>query len=355
METPAIKSNATTSFIQVGAAVLLIYLCLRITAPFLSIVVWGMLIAIALYPLHLRLTSIVGDKQKLSSAIFVVAGMSCLAIPTWYLGSASIQEIQSLSSEFQSGSIKIPPPDPSVASWPVIGEELHLVWGNAASSLESTANQFQPQLESFGKWLLKFIASSAGGVIQFLLSILVAGAFLVNAQAGYKLSCSLAALVTGSHGKSLTDLSILTIRSVTKGVLGVAVIQAVLAGIGFLFIGVPGAGLWAGLVLILAIIQLPPLLVLGPIAAWVYSTSGTVPATIFAVYAFLISISDSFLKPIFLGKGLDVPMLVILFGAIGGAMAFGILGLFVGPVALSVSYTLLVAWMKMAEVEPDTN
>ena len=148
----------------------------------------------------------------------------------------------------------------------------------------------------------------------------------------------------------LVDLAVATIRSVAKGVLGVAIIQGVLAGIGLAVIGVPAPGIWAGLVLVLAIIQLPPLIVLGPIAVWVFSVADPVPATIFAVYAFIVSISDSFLKPMFLGRGMEIPMLVILLGAIGGAMALGIIGLFIGAIVLALGYEILMAWMNTDEL-----
>ena len=152
-----------------------------------------------------------------------------------------------------------------------------------------------------------------------------------------------------AKGDKMTDMSILTIRSVVKGVLGVAIIQAVLAGVGLIAIGVPAPGLWALAVLILAIIQLPPILILGPIAIWVFSVAEPVPATIFLVYSMIVSLSDAFLKPMLLGRGVETPMLVILIGAIGGAMALGIIGLFLGAVILALGYELLVAWMSPDE------
>jgi len=136
---------------------------------------------------------------------------------------------------------------------------------------------------------------------------------------------------------------------VVKGVLGVAVIQMFLAAIGLVAIGVPAAGLWAGAVLVLAIIQLPPILILGPIAVWVFSVADPVPATIFLVYSIIVSLSDAFLKPMLLGRGVEVPMLVILMGAIGGAITMGIIGLFLGSVILALGYQIFVAWMAPDE------
>jgi predicted PurR-regulated permease PerM len=162
--------------------------------------------------------------------------------------------------------------------------------------------------------------------------------------------------LAGENGKAYTDMSIATIRSVFKGVVGVAIIQALLAGIGLVVMNVPAAGIWAAFVLVLAVVQLPPLLVLGPVAVWVFSVSDPVPATIFAIYAVLVSLCDSALKPLFLGRGMDIPMLVILIGALGGAISAGLLGLFLGPVVLAVGYTIVTEWMALhtpAEAEQD--
>ena len=135
-------------------------------------------------------------------------------------------------------------------------------------------------------------------------------------------------------------------RSVALGILGVALIQTVLAGIGFLVVGVPGAGLWALLVLILAVVQLPTILILGPIIVYVFSTSSTVIAVVFAIWSILVGISDAFLKPLLMGRGVDVPMLVIFIGAIGGFMTSGIIGLFVGAIIFALGYKLFLAWLN---------
>jgi predicted PurR-regulated permease PerM len=137
-----------------------------------------------------------------------------------------------------------------------------------------------------------------------------------------------------------------TIRSVAQGVLGVAIIQAILAGIGLLAIGVPYAGIWTLLVLLLAIMQVPTILVLGPIMLYVFSVEATLPAVLFMIWGLLVGFSDNVLKPLLLGRGLDVPMLVILMGAIGGMIFSGIIGLFVGAVVLSVGYRLFTAWLR---------
>lgn len=345
------QANMMTSYIQIVAVTIIVYWSFTIMSPFIGMVLWALIIAIALYPLHLSLSAKMGGKAKLSATVFVLLGLSILVVPTVLLTESTVAGLQAAAASLQNGSIVIAPPDPSVADWPLIGSSVYDVWNSAAQNLEATLNKFAPQLRDLGQALLAFAGSTALGVLVFIFSIIVAGVFLVSADGGYRVASSIGRTLSKEHGQAMIDMAIETIRSVAKGVLGVAMIQALLAAIGLVAIGVPGAGIWAGVILILAIMQLPPLLILGPIAVWVFSVSEPTPATIFAVYAFFVSISDSFLKPLFLGRGMDIPMLVILIGAIGGMMTSGIVGLFVGAVVLAVGYKLLVTWMISEEAE----
>jgi predicted PurR-regulated permease PerM len=299
----------------------------------------------------LKLSAVLGGREKLSATIFVLVGLAVLLVPVINLADSSIQSLQNLSSELDKGAVSIPPPDASVADWPLIGAKVYGVWAGAASNLEETLNQFAPQLQAIGEWLLRFIGSSTLGILQFFISIIIAGVFLVSAESGYRLCRNIARSLSAEYGHELTDMSVATIRSVVKGVLGVAFIQALLSAIGLVLMEIPAAGVWTLIILVLAIMQLPPLLILGPIAVWVFSVADTTPATIFAIYAAIVSGSDSFLKPMLLGRGMDIPMLVILLGAIGGAFLAGIIGLFIGSVALAVGYKLLMAWMVTEEAE----
>jgi len=339
--------NAMASFLQIGAVLLLLGWCFLIISPFISIIAWGLIISIALYPVHQKLTGLLGGRAKLSATLLVLTGLAILLIPTWTLTGSSVTALRSVAENVHDGNITIAPPDPSIAEWPVIGKPIYETWSGAASNLEVTLNKFQPQLLAFGQWALSFAGAMAIGILQFVFSIIIAGVFLLTADGAYRAALAIGSSLTGTgtRGKNLTDLSIQTIRSVTKGVLGVAIIQTILAAIGLVAMGVPAAGIWTGAVLMLAIMQLPPILILAPIAIWVFSVAEPVPATIFAVYSFIVSISDSFLKPMFLGRGVDVPMLVILIGAIGGALSSGIIGLFIGAVVLALGYQLLIAWM----------
>jgi predicted PurR-regulated permease PerM len=360
-EEKAFVSNSLAAAIQIGLLFLLASWCLRIIYPFIGVVTWAMVIAVAIYPLHLKFAGVLGGRAKLSATLIVLIGLSILIVPSWSLTESSLNNIQEISQNLQEGDIKVSPPNEKVATWPLIGKRVHRVWSSAATNLESTLNQYRPQLKKFGTWALKSFADTAKGVLGFAVSIIIAGVFLLSAGPAYTTFGSIGRRIAGERGASFTDLAVATIRSVAKGVLGVALIQTLLAAIGLIVMDIPGAGIWAVIILLLAIMQLPPLLVLGPVAIWVFSTADTVPATLFLIYAMLVSFSDAVLKPMLLGRGVEVPMLVILLGAIGGMITAGIIGLFTGAVILSLGYELFMFWLKpekaespMDESEPDS-
>lgn len=344
------QKNAMASFVQIGALVLLIILCFRIVSPFISVVLWGMLIAVALYPVHSMLAARLGGREKLSATVFVLLGLTILLVPAYITADSSVTTLRTVGEQLNSGSVSISPPHESVAEWPLIGEQLYEIWSGAASNLEGTLNKFSDQLRTLGRQVISAAGSMAIGILQFVVSIIIAGVFLVSAEGGHRTALKFTSSLVGDRGEALTDLAVATIRSVAKGVLGVAIIQALLSAIGLLVIGVPAAGIWSFAILMLAIMQLPPIILLGPIAVWVFSVTDPVPATIFAVYAFIVSASDGFLKPLFLGRGMEIPMLVILLGAIGGMILFGIVGLFIGAIVLALGYEILSAWMETDEL-----
>ena len=342
-----IVASSILSYVQFGALVLLLWWCLKIIAPFLNLVIWGVIISVAAYPGHVALTAKLGGRKKLSTVILTLAGIAIVVIPAWILAESTIGGMQELAADFEDGTVNIPPPSEGVAEWPVIGTQLYEAWSLAETNLEAAANKFEPQIKALGKKLLGLAANGIGGVLQMVLAMIIAGALLGQAASGYSVTSRFFSRLMGEErGQAMADLSISIIRSVVKGVLGIALIQTVLAVIGLLVMGVPAAGLIGFAVLVVAIVQLPPILVLGPVAIWVYSIADTVPATIFLIYSIVVSGADAFLKPLLLGRGVQVPMLVILLGAIGGAISMGILGLFLGAVILALGYELLSAWLR---------
>jgi predicted PurR-regulated permease PerM len=345
-----IQARALEAAIRISLLALLVLWCFNIVKPFILPVLWGAIMAVAIYPLFVKAYALLGGREKLTATLITLIALAILITPTVMLSGSMIDSSKTLAADIEAGTLTVPPPSDTVKDWPLIGEKLHSAWALAATNMEAALDKFMPQIEAISKWLLSAAAGVGAGILMFVISIIISGAFLVYSRSGSQTMESIAGRVMGEKGgKDFVDLAGATIRSVAQGVLGVALIQSILAGIGLLVIGVPYAGIWAGLVLLLAIVQLPPILILGPVIVYVFSVETTVPAVIFMIWSLIVSSSDAFLKPLFLGRGMDIPMLVILLGAIGGMILSGIIGLFVGAVVLAVGYTLFVAWLEQGK------
>jgi|SaaInlStandDraft_7_1057024.scaffolds.fasta_scaffold15407_2 predicted PurR-regulated permease PerM len=331
--------------IRIGLVVLLVTSCFLIIQAFIAPALWGIVIAVGVYPLHQKVAITLGNREKLAASILTLFAIALLILPTVLLTDSTINGIQGLSKNLEEGTLTVPPPPANVAAWPVIGKPLDDIWRLASDNIGAAVKTVEPELKKYGRKLLSAIAALGLAVIQFLIAIIIAGFLLANAESCKRAAHAIFNRLAGEQGDEFADLSGATIRSVVQGVLGIAIIQSVLAGIGLIAVDVPAAGLWALIVLFLAVIQLPPLLILGPIIIYVFSSADTTPAVIFMIWSILVSMSDTFLKPLLLGRGVDVPMLVILLGAIGGMMLYGLIGLFVGSVVLSLGYKVFQAWL----------
>jgi predicted PurR-regulated permease PerM len=346
-----VQSRALEAVIRIGLMVLLIWWCFNIVKPFILPVLWGAIIAVALYPLFRKLQALLGGHEKLAAVLITLAALTILIVPTVMLSGSLVTNTQRISARIEAGTLTIPPPSDKVRDWPLIGKKLDKTWRLASTNLDEVLDQFEPQLKAGGKKLLSFAAGAGAEVLKFVLAIIIAGALMVKARNGTRALEAIAGRLMGpARGREMVTLTGATIRSVAQGVLGVALIQAVGAGIGLMVMGVPYTGLWTLAVLVLAIVQLPTILILGPIILYVFSIADTMPAVFFAIWSIIVGASDTFLKPLFLGRGLDIPMLVILLGAIGGMILSGIIGLFVGAVVLAVGYRLFVAWLHPEEM-----
>jgi predicted PurR-regulated permease PerM len=313
--------------------------------PFLTPIAWGIIISVGIYPLHLRFTSFLGNRAKLSAVLITLIGLAFIAVPASFFTRSAVEGITNTVEAIEEETLEIPPPNERVREWPLIGEWAYENWASAAQNLAGTLENYKPQLKELAPKLTKMASRTVLDILLFVASMFIAGILLLYGEQGKKASDKLFMGLLGPRGYQLTDLSISTIRSVVQGVLGIAVIQALFLSIGMFVLGVPAAGIFAVLVLILAVVQLPTLVVMLPITIYVFSANEILPAVLFAVWTLIWSVSDNFLKPFFLGKGVGVPMLVVLMGAIGGLILGGLVGLFVGSVLLTLGYRLVISIM----------
>lgn len=321
--------------------------------PFVTIIFWSMIIAVTAYPLFLKMTGWFGGKKGLASAVFVIVSIAVVLVPGIGLTGSIIDTGKALSEELEAGTMTIAPPDPSVKDWPLIGEWTFDEWSEASISLERTLEKHHDQVTTAVGWIFKSFAGLGLDILMTIFALMIAGMLMVHGESANKASITFFGRMVGHNGKEYSDASRDTMRSVVKGVVLVALIQSVLAWIGFAIVGLPAAGVWAIIVLLLAIIQLPSMIIILPLIIYVFSYASTGMAIGFAIYGTLVSVSDSFMKPIFLGRGLKTPMLVILIGSLGGMMLHGIIGLFIGAVVLALGYSLYQSWLTNWEVEDD--
>ena len=340
--------------IRIALIAMMAIITVHIIMPFLMPVAWGIIIAVAINPFITMIANKLGGRKKLTSILFAVVVISALIVPSFILIANSIDSVHEVAETVQSGAFAIPEPPEKVAQWPLVGDKLYAIWKQAHTNLSSVLRTYGPQLKDFAITLLGKAGGTIKDVLMIVVSVAIATVLLVTADKGTEVARKIISRFTGPKGPEHQALATATIRGVMLGVIGVAVIQSVLAALGMVLVGVPAAGLWALMVLILAVIQIPPIIILGPIAVWVFTFASTVPAVIFLVWAIAVSACDGVLKPVLMGRGVDAPMLVILIGALGGMMTAGIIGLFVGAVIVAVSYTIFMAWVDdQPSIEPD--
>ncbi len=337
--------------IRIGLVVLLAVWTLEVVRPFMVPLIWGVIIAIASYPGFAHLERALGGRSRLAAIGLTLIGLILLLGPVSMIAAVLVENMQTLASDLSDGSLNVPAPPDAIASIPIVGEPVHKFWALASSNLGAALNQIGPQLKSTSVWLLAAVATAGLGILQFMIALMIAGVLLTQAAAGGRAAHAVARRVIGERGPAFVALAEGTIRSVTRGVLGTAMIQATLAGIGLVAAGVPGAGLLAFICLLLCTIQLGPGLVLIPSIVYVFWSGETVTAVLFTAWSVPVMLLDNVLRPLLMRRGVDIPIVVILIGVIGGMLAYGLIGVFLGPVVVGLGYELFRAWVN-GDAEP---
>jgi predicted PurR-regulated permease PerM len=340
-----VKFPLIDTILRIVVLFLLIAWCIGIILPFLEPVIWGAIIAIALYPFFAMVKRWVRNRNILAGVLLTLLLLFILLLPTALVIRSLVEGIQSLVVQFRDHTLVIPPPAPSVAGWPLIGKPISEIWLLASQNLESVITTYREPLSKLGMTILGPLGGFGRSLIMFFVSVIIAGVFLIKADASADFVRKLVQRLAGERSDEIIPIAGLTIKNVAKGILGVAFFQFVAAGTVFMLANVPLAGLWAFAVLVFAILQLPAGIVIVPVVIYLFSVKELLPAILWAVPLLLIALSDNVLKPLLMGKGSTVPMLVIFLGAIGGFVFSGFIGLFTGAIVLSVGYNLMVHWM----------
>ena len=345
-------TNSLEAAVRIGLVAILAFWCFDIIQPFIISIIWGVIIAVAIYPLYHRLSAALGGHQVLTASLCTLFFLIMLIVPTIILTGTLVESIDLLIQNFDNNTLIIPPPPENIRSWPFIGAPLANFWSLASENLEAALSQLAPYLTMIGSWLLSTATGTGLGILQFIAAILISGFLLAQAKSGQQYILLIITRFAGERrrGERIINLTYATLQSVTLGILGVATIQSILAGLGFIVAGVPAAGLWALLCLILSVLQIGIALITTPIVIYMLYSADTFTAVALLIWCVPVTFIDTILKPILLSRGVETPMVVIFLGAIGGFLESGIVGLFIGAVVFSLSYVLFMFWVKEGKI-----
>jgi len=329
-----------------------------IVRPFLAAVTWATMLAVATWPLLVHVQAWLGGRRSLAVAAMTIVLLLVLVVPV-YLGVRTIVEN---TREIVEGSrtlatLSVPPPPAWVAGVPLVGAKLASRWQQvAAASPDEVAARLVPLAKTLVLWFAGQVGSVGLLLVQFLLTVVVVAILYANGETVARGMDRFARRLAGAEGAEAVQLAARAIRAVALGVVVTAIVQAALVAVGFAVAGVPFAAILTALVFILAVAQIGAAPVLIPAVVWVYVRTGTLWGTIFLVWAVFCTLIDNVLRPALIKRGAaDLPLLLIFAGVIGGLVAFGVIGLFIGPVVLAVGWTLLAHWVKAGEVDAAQN
>lgn len=338
--------EASQLAIRLGLLALLIIWTLILIKPFATILAWAVVLAVALNPVFVRLAKILGGRPKLAAGILTAINLAIVIGPAAWLGVGAVEGIKDFAERLSVGELVIPLPSQAVKNWPIVGLQLYDFWDQASTNLRAVLRQIAPYLKPFAGPLLGLAGDAGVGAVKFLLSVAVTGLMLPYGQQLVAAGRGFLSRIVPEQSEHFLDLAGATIRAVSQGVIGIAIIQALLAGVGFKLAGIPIAGLLAFLVLLLSIMQIGAAIIMLPVIIWIWTDTDVITAVLLTAFLGVVSILDNVLKPLVMGRGLTTPTLVILIGVIGGTLAHGIVGLFIGPIILSVTWELTVAWIR---------
>jgi predicted PurR-regulated permease PerM len=331
--------------VRIGLLGLLLYWTWRVVGPFVTVALWSAILTVALYPLFDWLARRLGSRRLAATLITLLCLMIVIGPVTW-LGFGLIGSAEYVVKGLESNLFSIPLPPESVKGWPLIGEQAYQLWTLAATDVKTILLDVAPSLKPVGGKLLDITGNVVFGLLEFVAAIIIAG-FLYSP--GPRLVESLGAFlrrIFGQRSEEMLKLAGSTIRNVSRGVVGIALAQSFLAGLGFLAAGIPAAGFFSFLALVLGIVQIGPAILFIPIIVWSWMVMETTGALLFTAYMIPVGLLDNICRPFVMARGLATPMPVIIVGVIGGTIAYGISGLFLGPIVLSVTWVLLVAWVQ---------
>jgi predicted PurR-regulated permease PerM len=330
---------------------ILLACCLLVLRPFISAMLWAVVLTSSSWPLYCRLTGWLGGRRNLAAAGMALAMVMIILLPFVVIGTTLGSNVTEWTAAVKSWIASGPqaPPD-WLAGVPLVGPKLVAQWQSLAADTSRIFSEAARFIEPLTAWLLQGGLALGGGLIELALSILLAF-FLFRDGAAMAERISLVVVrIAGERGRQLLSVAGDTVRGVVYGILGTALAQAVLAGIGFRIAGVPGSGMLALLTFFLSVVPIGPPLIWLPASLWLFHEGSSGMGIFMLIWGVGVSSVDNFVKPWLISQGSDLPFILIFFGVLGGVMAFGFIGAFIGPTLLAVCYRLVKEWIATSPV-----
>jgi predicted PurR-regulated permease PerM len=336
--------------IRLGLLAGLIYWSFVLIRPFVPILVWSAVLGVALYPVFGWFAKILGGRPKLAATILTVVSLGIVIGPATWLGLSAVEGMTEFAGQLSAGTIVVPSAPVRIKDWPLFGSQLFDVWDYVSTHLREALREVAPYLKPVATTMLGLAGDAGVGTLKFLFSVALMGFLFIYGPQFVTAMRGFLSRVAPEQSEHFLELAGATIRAVSQGIIGIAIVQSLLAGIVFKLAGVPLAGLLAFAILLLSIVQIGGAIIVFPVIIWVWATKAFVTALLITVILIIVGLLDNILKPLVMGRGLTTPTLVILVGVIGGTLAHGIVGLFIGPIILSVVWELAAAWVNQDRV-----
>ncbi len=337
-----------------GILALLLVGCLLVLLPFLSSLLWAVVLCASLWPFYRRVLAMVRQRRTIAALIMTLAITLALLAPFVIVGFTLADNVKALSTAVRQWLDAGPPAAPQwLARIPMIGAQATEYWNNVASDTARLGADLKGGIEPVAQWLLGAGFKMGRGILQLALSVFIAFFLFRDGASAVEGLRKGAQRIAGERGHRMLQLALDTIRSVVYGILGTALVQGALAGVGFFIAGVPGATLLALLTFFLSVMPVGPPLVWIPASIWLYHQGHTGWAIFMFIWGIGVSSVDNVVKPWLISRGSALPFLLIFFGVIGGALAFGFIGVFLGPTMLAVGYRLLQEWSSLRRAEAE--
>ena len=345
-------TRTTLAVLFIGILIVASFWILR---PFLTALVWATMIVVTTWPVMLAVEKRLWNRRALAVTVMTVVLLLVFIVPFTFAIVTIINQSDEIAARAQSlATFTVPPLPAWLEQLPLVGPKIAARWHNLASVPPGELSErLAPHAKKIIGWLVAQAGSIGMMIVQFLLTVIISSVLYASGEKAARGIRLFAQRLAGQHGEDAAILAARAVRGVVLGVVVTAVVQSLLGGIGLIVAGVPAAALLTAVIFILCVAQIGPGLVLIPVVVWLFWHDQTLWGTVMIVWAIFVGTIDNVIRPFLIKKGADLPLLLIFSGVIGGLIAFGVIGLFIGPVMLAVTYTLLEAWVTWVEPEQE--